>query len=275
MTSMKNNNPASSYRDIDEITIGASDKNAQIQSEITKTKPIIPHVDVCFYTQNAINLLTSSTKKIDQNRSYFVTGMDWFDTKIKAVINAARDDDPFADQLLYDLEIAILTNGNAFKNESKLATETLAQHLSRFDSQLKLNDHMHQYRYKVTLQNRLSYDLLWSLKELDKAIYYYYLCDKYSALSKSDIQSKNHEMIKAFRATMLMINSWKSTSITREDIAQNTQRVSKTFELNNKIDLTKEVLLLQTRAQSAPEIRGRKNNTLPPAMIERIENIYS
>ncbi|MGG5575714.1 hypothetical protein [Vibrio diazotrophicus] len=74
---------------------------------------------------------------------------------------------------------------------------------------------------------------------------------------------------------MTQINNWVSTSITREDIAQNTRRVQLSYEQNSRVGLSREVLLMEQRAISAPLIPVHHNGNLDPVIIEKIKTLYN
>lgn len=57
-------------------------------------------------------------------------------------------------------------------------------------------------------------------------------------------------------------------------MAHNTQRVAKTFEINEQVQLTKDVLLLEKRAACAPNIKTRSFNKLEPAIKEKLNELY-
>lgn len=277
---MQNNekpNPSQSSRNEnhqeDDKILGGN--SVAIRGEIIENTPTVPHVEVTFLTNAAPNLLFSTKSDDSQaGKKTFVSGADWFDTKLKPILNAIRDDDPFADQLLYDIEQSIYNLGGIYKQELSELKFALETKLSNFNASLHLNDNMHLATYKIVFQNRLAYDLLWALKELDTVLYYLYFCDKYAVLPAREIADKRTKLRKQYRQTLQMINRWKSTSITRDDVAHNTQRVTKTFEINSEIKLTKEVLLLEVRADCAPNIRTRRGNNLDKITHSKIVELY-
>ncbi|MCG3734173.1 AcaB family transcriptional regulator [Vibrio cincinnatiensis] len=253
--------------------------NVQSNREIKQTssepkKPEIPHLNVTFLTKDAPALLFSRKEKRGENKTNFISGADWFDSKIKVILNAVRDDDPFADQLIFDIENAINNLSALYKEELQDIKASIETKLNHFNASLEISDKIHVETHAISFQNRLTFDLLWALKDLDESLYYLYLSDKYAILPSQVVTEKRQDLRKAYRVILQMINRWKPSAITREDLAHNTQRVAKTFEINEQIQLTKDVLLLEKRAACAPNIKTRNFNKLEPAIKEKLNELY-
>lgn len=250
-----------------------------IRGTVTENEPTIPHVTVNFLTAAAPSMLFSTVKEHPKtrkkNKTSFVNGADWFDTKLKLILNAIRDDDPWADQLLYDIEKRLAEIGTLYIEEKKSLKTRLDTRLGENFATLHLNDNMHMTTYKVTFQNRLAYDLLWAVKELDTALYFLYLCDKYAVIPAQEVTEKRNQLRKEYRWTLNLIKNWKNASVTREDIAHRTKRAVESFEINSDIKLTKEVLMLEVRAACAPNIRTRRDNELDEITKSKLEAIFS
>lgn len=227
-----------------------------------------------FLTKDAPALLFSSKEKRGGNKTNFISGADWFDSKIKVILNAVRDDVPFADQLIFDIENAINNLSALYKEEIQDIKASIETELNHFNSSLEISEKIHVETPAISFQNRLTFDLLWALKDLDESLYYLYLSDKYAILPSQVVTEKKQELRKAYRVILQMINRWKPSAITREDLAHNTQRVAKTFEINEQVQLTKDVLLLEKRAACAPNIKTRSFNKLEPAIKEKLNELY-
>ncbi|MFL7013624.1 AcaB family transcriptional regulator [Enterovibrio norvegicus] len=253
------------------------ENSVTIKAELTENRPTVPHVEIKFNTKAAPQLLFSSNQEAGSrknSKARFIQGADWFDTKLRPIMHAIRDDDPFADQVLFDIETAVADLGMTYKAEQENIKALLETRFSNNSAVLKFNENMHCSVYKVTFENRLAYDLLWAVKELDNVLYYLFLADKYSILPVPEISEKRDELRKKYRKTLMLINNWKSTSITRDDLAHNTARVAKTFEVNSNISLSLQVLMLEVRAACAPEIKSRKGNVLIQSTKEKLLELY-
>ncbi|EKO3573641.1 DUF1845 family protein [Vibrio metschnikovii] len=105
-----------------------------------KKKPEIPHLNVTFLTKDAPALLFSRKEKRGENKTNFISGADWFDSKIKVILNAVRDDDPFADQLVFDIENAINNLSAHYKEELQSIEFSLETKLTYFNASLEISD---------------------------------------------------------------------------------------------------------------------------------------
>lgn len=262
-------------RELWEESLG--ENSVAIHGEMVENKPTIPRVTVDFYTKAAPALLFSDKKdpkKSPNSRTRFVQGADWFDTKLKVILNAIRDDDPFADQLLLDIERAVLDVGKRAEECQDVLKSRMDEALKRHGAKLEFNQNMHASTYKLTFQNRLSYEILWAVKEIDSAFFLLFLSEKHALVSPEEVKETRSSLRRQYNQTLSMINYWTNTAITREDLAHNTARVHKTFEMNKKIVLSHDVLMLKVRATSAPAIKIHRGNELEKNTKERLIELY-
>ncbi|EKO3587299.1 DUF1845 family protein [Vibrio metschnikovii] len=119
-----------------------------------------------------------------------MSGADWFDSKIKVILNAVRDDVPFADQLIFDIENAINNLSALYKEELQDIKASIETELNHFNASLEISEKNHVETHAISFQNRLTFDLLWALKDLDESLYYLYLSDKYAILPSQVVTEK-------------------------------------------------------------------------------------
>lgn len=206
--------------------------------------------------------------------THFIQGVDWFDTKLTKILTAVRQDDPFADQLLLNLETSIFNLGSFYREEQQKIHELIQEHFKSVGAEINIPKNSSSSIVEITLAHRLSYNLLWLVKELDTLLYFLFYCDQYSILKVQEIKERRDILKKKFRQVLAQINVWTSTGISREDLAYNTARVKKAFEKNTEVRLSKEVIYLELRADCAPEISSHRNDVLDEGIKEKLKNLY-
>lgn len=241
---------------------------------VSQNRPTFNTIEIKFMTRDAVRLIDPEIIPQGKKKT-FLPAIRSFDTRINKIINASRQDDPFADQVLLDTERAI----NHFNETITEQTNGLRSQIKALfelnEAKLKLDNNAHAFTVNVNLKNNLSTAMLWSLKHLDTMLYLVFQAEKHCVISSQQSRIYRQEAKKDFRSLLGLNSSWKNTSISREDIAQKTQRTAKAFEDNHLINLSLEVLLLDIRADSAPRITRRDNNFMSTATREKILSIYN
>lgn len=253
-----------------------NDGSISLHGEISTNKPEIPKVIIRFFTKAAPKLLASNNNsRVRGGRDLpFTPGLDWFDTKLTKLLSGIKNDDPFADQMLLNIEQEIQIVGEFYKTEQARLLSILNNKMDSSNSELSLPRNNHCEEHKVSYYNRLGYDFLWMTKELDSVLYYLFLCDQYAVLKSREVKEIQVEMTKKFRRTLSMITSWKPTGITREDLGQNTARVHQAFNKNADVGLSLEVIYLKLRADSAPYIDSHPNDKLDSSIEAMLKRYY-
>lgn len=257
--------------------IGGNDERGDLalHGTMTENKPAIPSVKVDFYTKAAPNMLFSKVGNPKAKGTHFIQGVDWFDTKLTKILTAVRQDDPFADQLLLNLEASIFNLGTFYREEQAKIHEIIQGHFSSVNAEINIPKNSNSSTIEITLAHRLSYNLLWLVKELDTLLYFLFYCDQYSILKVKEVKERREVLKKKFRQVLAQINVWTSTGISREDLAYNTAKVKKAFEKNSEVQLSKEVIFLELRADCAPEITSHRNDVLDKGIDEKLRNLYT
>lgn len=257
-------------------TLGAG--STEMTGYITENKPDIPYIEIRFFTKAAIKLLFSDQKTEGQTKAIqtqrFIHGADWFNSKMENILDAIRADDPFADQALMNIEDAITELGNNLEIIKTDLINRMNLRLQANNATAIFNENMHCESIHITYKNRISYELLWLLKQVDDVFYYLYLCDKYAIMDAIEVREIRDSTRTKFRSCMTIINDWTPTSISREDMAQNTKRVAIAWKNNARIGLTQEVLMMTRRAKTSPLIPVRRQNVLDPDTAQKLRALY-
>ncbi|MCY9874539.1 AcaB family transcriptional regulator [Vibrio barjaei] len=248
---------------------------AEAKIEIKDNLPDRNVIKIRLYTKDAMRLLKSEKTTYGKGKTNFVPGLDWFDTKVNDLVNSARNDDPFADQMLKDLESNVVLLRENIETESLKVREELKNLFAYNEATLVLNAHSHCAEVEVFFNHKLTSAVFWLVKEVDKMLYFVYQAEKHNLISSSVAKTYRNDAKRTVRNTLRTVNNWKHTAITRKDIALGTKRVAKAFELNSKVTLTREVLLLEERADCAPYISTRSHDQLEPdvkkALLKLVE----
>lgn len=257
--------------------IGGKDDNdgLALHGTLTENKPDIPSVKIDFYTKAAPSMLFSKVGNPKAKGTHFIQGVDWFDTKLTKILTAVRQDDPFADQLLFNLEASIFNLGTFYQEEQVKIHKQIQAHFKSVNAEINIPKNSSSSTIEITLAHRLSYNLLWLVKELDTLLYFLFYCDQYSILKVKEIKERREILKKKFRQVLAQINVWTSTGISREDLAYNTAKVKKAFEKNADVQLSKEIIFLELRADCAPEISSHRNDVLDKGIEEKLRNLYT
>lgn len=245
--------------------------NGMVMS-VNENKPDIEAIKIKFLTRDAVRLIDPEVITVGKRETY-LPALKSFDTRLNKVLNAARQDDPFADQVLLDTELAIDEYNETLEEQTNSLRAQIRALFEFNEASLRRSTNTHAYTVNVSIRNRLSTQLLWSLKKLDTFLYLVFQAEKHCVISRQQAQIYKRESKKDYRAILTKISGWNQTSISRTDISQKTQRTLKAFEQNVQISLSTEVLLLQIRADCAPPISGRRNNHLDQETREKLLSI--
>ncbi|MGR5347481.1 AcaB family transcriptional regulator [Vibrio mediterranei] len=220
---------------------------------------------IYMYTNDGISLLTRKKfKEKGDRKTVFVPGLDWFDEKIEHVFIAAQNDDPFADQLLKDLEDQIELLINAARVQKEEIQNQIRALFEANEAKLDLVKQAYKSEARVYVRRRLSVQVLWLIRQIDYMLYYIFQAEKHGILTGHDAKMFRHDAKRGLRNLLRFVNNWKSTAITRQDLAirSNTKRVEKACRDNEQIKMTRNVLLLEERASCAPPVTAYRNGKL-------------
>ncbi len=245
------------------------------------TKDHVPEKNVIkirMYTRDGVQLLKAKKNRENKgDKSVFIPGLDWFDRKIGDLLQAAGADDPFADQMLVDLENQIEFLLNGVRVQSATVRDQIKDMFAQYEASLNLKAQSHCSEADVFIRNKLSVKVLWLIKEIDRLLYYVYQAEKHDLLKAYAAREVRFDAKKALRNLLRLVDGFKHTSITRRDLALSGQskRIQKAIKDNSKITLTREVLFLEERADCAPYITSRHHGQLESEVRTALEALYA
>jgi integrating conjugative element protein (TIGR03761 family) len=252
-----------------------TEKTVDMHGTVTENKPEIPMVKIRFLTIAAREMLLQKFGPKRPKGVHHIQSVKWFDDKVAKILIAARQDDPFADQVLLNIETAVASLGDFYKEEEAELLRMLQDKFQGNQSILQLTEQHYSEEIEIAFYNRLGYMLLWLTKSLDSVLYYLFNCDRYSILSSKEVKERRNVMKRKFRQILNLVNAWKATAITREDLAHNTAKVAQAFEKNSGVKLSKEVIYLELRADCAPEIHSHQDDQLDPFIGQKLRALYN
>lgn len=251
--------PAESMKEIqdelmrDSVVPPMGGNNTDMNQTFITLKPEQPMIQIKLHSQTTVNILTSKELTGTNGKTRFNTGLDWFDSKMTKVHYAVKEDDPFADQLYLDVEKGIAALTAHYSQQTGYLQQHVHSVLSQHDMLVNFSIDSYSALYNVPKFNlNISIKMLYLLKELDKHIYWIFLCEKYGCLSRDDAKTRSNDARRRFRNVLKLCQYWEATGITRKDIAFHTQRAALAAEKNKNINVTAEVLLMKERATLAP-----------------------
>ncbi len=255
-----------------DVTLGAPPK-----SVIREHVPERNVIKIRIYTRDALSLLSARKfNESDQKRATFVPGLDWFDRKIEELMVAAEADDPFADQLLKDLEQQVAFLLNEVESQTRLVSEQIKELFASYEASLTLKLDSHCSEADVFVNHKLSIKVLWLIKQIDRLLYYVYQAERHDLLKQYTANEIRHDAKKSLRNLLRVTDRYKHTSVTRRDLAEapGSKRVGKACKDNERITLSREVLLLEERADCAPKISSRPHGELDTGTFKTLSAMF-
>jgi len=232
-----------------------------------------PNLTVGFYTKHAVDLLTSQILK-KKSKATQKMGLDSFDKKCRIVNNAIRDDNPFADSIIYDIENLI----DIAHVEIKKATLSMEKETERFfishDAGISYDQ---DYSCSCTAEwnNQISYKIMWLIKEVDTYFNQLSLASRAAIITEQTANSSRRVIKNRILNILHYINRYKHSNVTRTDIANMTANAKNYFEKQgNNLILQSSVLIMESRGKSAPRISVRPKNKLDAETLEKLTNVY-
>ncbi len=232
----------------------------------TRTRP---EVQVGFYTLEGAKLMVNNEReRAGDKRNAFQMGLEGFDNKLYLLMSAAKDDNPFADSLLLQIE-EISQHLKESSAEQKLELERMITRQLRDNNASMLvtkNDFITTVSPKF--RHQFTYSIMWTAVQIDQLLKTVSLAQSLAIINAKVARSYTTSAIKKFRNLMNMASRYKPNAVTRKDLALRTANGIKSLQElatneKNNIILRPDVLRGRKRSTYAPHITGRKSAVLP------------
>ena len=209
------------------------------------------------FTIDGQRLIYPETIPQGRKKSVHLPALLSFDPQVRKLMLAAKQDDPFADQMLLNLETQI----NAIKQNVNYQKESISRNIKEAflsnGAELKINKDSYIKEIEIETNNALTTEALWLVIACDRLFFTVFMASKHNVISPKTAKMYQSDIKTLFRNMLRTANYWKQTGITRTDIAQGTAASKAAIEMNHRVKIQADVLLLKTRALCSPLIVTR------------------
>lgn len=220
-----------------------------------------------FNTNIAISLYRGE-QRTDKYRGK--AGLTKFDQLLNKIMVAAAQDDPYADQLIYDIHREYLKCEGIIKTAENYL-QKIAKSKFRNGVSGEIKDPAHTNAYDVKLRTEIGKLLVWKIKEADELIRFNLFATNIGIITSAAAKNTNKEIANAFWRVLGMVFRWKSTGITRADIKQQTKRAIDAKEINKQIEISSTVFDESARSTFAPDIIVSPEHDIRPLADDKAQ----
>lgn len=212
-----------------------------------------------FYTNNAIGLYRGIP--MQKNSAGVVIkkgqlGLTKMDDLLSKVYQAARLDDPYADQLIYNLHLASNQLDATIKSFNKVIADAIAQKLTS-GAGAKITKDENAPSFNVYLKTELGRVVFWQIRDIDSLVLSNLFCRQHAILPR-DASVKISGILSSTLWNMYhSIFLWQHTGVTRKDVLENNQVAKRAAEVNARLPLESFILDCSKRSSLAPRISKR------------------
>lgn len=222
-------------------------------SPIAMPSPLTMGAKAVLHTHLAVNLFRG--RKGDRSKQIReIIGMAVFAKKAGLIWSAARDDDPYADQALVDLEKVVNNEKVLLEEREKLLSEML-DGVEGLD--VENVSSTNPTEIPINFHSPWSYRGLLLLLQYDKIVRLGLTAHHVGFIGDTEWKEIITDCGRAVRHVFDQVNRWVTTNVTREDVRKNTKVAQRALAQHmevkfNRIELTPEVVEGEVRASVAP-----------------------
>lgn len=232
-----------------------------------------PSVQVGFYTRTAYDLMFSKTREREGRKLKHQMGLKDFDKKVGGVFFSARDDNPIADSVLLEIETLI---SDASTNIDILidGIQKQVEHFFRNHNAGLSYNQAYAFTFNANWKFKLSYRLMWLIQKADKYFNIMQIAESADVVSSKAASDQVYHVKRMILNILHFVNRYRYATISRSDIAYMTSSAKQYFEeVQDKLILNSDVLMLNKRAETAPIIDKRPSNNIGD-LKEKLQPIY-
>lgn len=189
-------------------------------------------------------------------------GVETFEKKVGHLYGHIRSDNPLADQLLLNVENAVIAWDQTLNLAINELDEKIGRILKNNQSQLRSSNDGYAVILRPEFKTYNAIQLMYACVTFDRYIDHLKLAEQVGLIPKSHVNNAIFNMRKGFLKVVHMLDGFKSDPLSRKDIADLNQTALHALTANKKLVLTPDVLMLQRRAIGAPLIINRYNNDI-------------
>ncbi|HIF9337674.1 AcaB family transcriptional regulator [Photobacterium damselae] len=231
-------------------------ENAHVRSDFG-------NIVVEFYTDNAIGLYRGIAPTEDENgkqKNRGQLGLTKADDMLSNVYRAARLDDPFADQLIYNIHAASLELEQTINECEKIIDNAIHDKTKGGNIGFKLSKPKSCPTFNVYLKTDLGRHIFWLIVRIDKLIQKNLFCRRHQIIDRSASVKMNGMLSSKLWNMYHSIYFWKNTNVTRKDILAKNQVAVRAFTEMPQLEVTESIMNLTGRSVFAPRISENPAN---------------
>ena len=253
------------------------DNKATERGENVRVRNNAGELTIKFYTNNAIGLYRGIP--MQKNSAGVVTkkgqlGLTKLDDLLHSVYQAARLDDPYADQLIYNLHLASNQLDATIKGFNKVIADAISQKLtSGVGAKITKDDKAPSFN--VYLKTELGRVVLWQIRDIDSLVLSNLFCRQHAILPRDASVKINGILSSTLWNMYHSVFLWKHTGVTRQDVIDNNQVAKRAAEANAKLPLESFILDGSKRSSLAPRISKRPEDVEVDTQNEEVSQLAS
>lgn len=235
------------------------DNETMKRGENVEVRSSFGELTVEFYSNNAIGLYRGIPPQVVNGKtiSRGQLGLTKMDDLMKKVYTAAQNDDPYADQLIYNLHQASLSLDDIISKFDKYISDEIAKKLTPGIA-MKISKPENCPRFEVYLKTDLGKHIFWQITSIDKLVVKNLYCRTRSIIPRATSVKINATLSSALWNMYHSVYFWKHTGVTRQDVEQNNQVAQNAFaQMNDKLPLSENILNKTKRSPLAPAILSK------------------
>ncbi|WP_318521308.1 AcaB family transcriptional regulator [Photobacterium leiognathi] len=218
------------------------------------------NIVVEFCTENAIGLyrgIAPSFNAKGKQTSRGQLGLTKADDMLSNVYRAARLDDPFADQLIYNIHAASLELEQAINECEKIIDKAIDEKTKGGNIGFKITKPESCPTFNVFLKTDLGRHIFWLIVRIDKLVLKNFFCRRHQIIQREASVRINGMLSAKLWNIYHSIYIWKNTNVTRKDVLEKNQVAVRAFEEMPLLELKESILDKTGRSTFAPRIVDR------------------
>ncbi len=217
---------------------------------------------VSFYTNICIALYKGETPNNGRGGR---AGLTKFDSIMRNVVEAAAADDPFADQVIYDVHTQFIKTKRAVADASKFLNGVASSKFKNVSARIKQPNNMSQF--DVHIRTNVAYQIFWLLRDVDEVIRLNLFLKAVHAIDESESRNINTHLSNLFWSIFSPVYQWQHTGVTRTNLIAGDKVAEMATEKNRKITLLEGIIDGSERSTFAPDLNVKPDNDVVSPLV--------
>ncbi len=217
---------------------------------------------VSFYTNICIALYKGETPNNGRGGR---AGLTKFDSIMRGIIEAAAADDPYADQVIYNVHANYINAKGAVADASKFLNSIASARFKNVSARIKQPQNMAQF--DVHLRTNIAFQIFWLLRETDEVIRLNLFLKAVHAINEAESRNVNTALSNLFWQIFSPIYQWQHTGVTRANLIANDKVAEMAAQKNEKITLLEGIINGTDRSTFAPDLNVKPNEDVSTPLV--------